>query len=55
MGKGAGGPVVLLLLGLDFLDLGGREGGGGGLDEFTASGDGAAVVTHCKGCLSGRI
>ncbi len=55
MGKGAGRPVVLLLLGLDFLDLGGREGGGGGFDEFAASGNGAAVVTHRSDCLSDLI
>ena len=55
VGKGAGGPVVLLLLGLDFFDLGGREGGGGGLDELAASGDGAAIVTHCRFYLYGRL
>lgn len=46
MREGAGGPVVLLVLALDFFDLSGREGGGGGFDEFAASGNGAPIVTH---------
>ena len=42
---------MLLLLGLDFLDLGRREGGGGGFDEFAASGNGAPVIAHIDRCL----
>ena len=51
MRKGAGGPVVLLLLGLDFLDLGGGKGSGGGLDELATCRDRATVIPHCRCCL----